>query len=129
MKYMLLIQGNKEEWDAFEKWSEQDMKAMNRYMDRINQDLMATGEWVEGNGLTGPANMKTVIAQPSADPLITDGPYPESKEVLAGYWIVDVASVERAVELAHRISQAPGANGEPSCQKVEVHPVGEGPVV
>jgi hypothetical protein len=129
MKYMLLIQGNKDEWDAFERWSDEDVKAMHLFMDRFNKDLEDAGEWVDGNGLTGPANLKTVRAQPDGEPLITDGPYPESKEVLAGYWIVDVDSLDRALELAVRISTSPGAGGVPSNQKVEVHPVGEGPQI
>lgn len=129
MKYMVLIQGNKQEWDTFEKWSPEDLRALNVYMNQLNNDLVAAGEWVDGNGLTGPANLKTVRSQPNGEPLVTDGPYPEAKEVLAGYWIIDVPSLDRAIEFANRVSQAPSVGGTPGYQKVEVHPVGEGPVV
>ncbi|GAB3830916.1 YciI family protein [Kribbella italica] len=128
MKYMLLIHSNKQGWDEMPtQWTEDDVKAMVGYMDAINRDLQAAGEMVEGRGLAGPDQMKNVRAGDNGEPLVTDGPFSETKEVLAGYWVVDVASEQRALEIALRISLAPGPGGRPTNQNVEVHPEGEAP--
>jgi hypothetical protein len=124
---MLLIQANREGWRQLAAWSEDDVKAMIDYMNTLNQELVETGEWVEGRGLSGPDFAKTVVAQSDGDPVVTDGPYAESKEVLAGYWVVDVADEQRAIEIAARASAAPGPGGVPTNQPIEVHPVGEAP--
>jgi hypothetical protein len=96
-------------------------------MDTLNQELKERGELVEATGLAGPEQAKLVQAQPDGDPMVTDGPYAESKEVLAGYWVVDVADEARAIEIAARASAAPGRGGVPTNQPIEVHPVGEAP--
>jgi hypothetical protein len=130
MKYMLLIVANREEWSSgLTGWSPEDIQAMVRYMDDLNRELVASGELVEANGLAGPAQAKTVRAQPDDGPVVTDGPYPESKEVLAGYWVVDVPTEARAIEIAARASAAPGPGGVPVNQPIEVHPVAEAPRV
>lgn len=127
MKYMLLIQSNRDAWRELDKWSQDDIKAMVEYMETLNQELVERGELLEANGLSGPDQAKTVQAQPDDDPVVTDGPYAESKEVLAGYWVVDVASEQRAIEIAARASAAPGPGGVPTYQPIEVHPVGQAP--
>jgi hypothetical protein len=127
MKYMLLIQANRQGWKDLANWSIDDVKAMVNYMNALNQDLIAAGELVEANGLAGPDLAKTVRAQPDGDPVVTDGPFAESKEVLAGYLVVDVPSEERAIEIAARTSAAPGRDGVPTYQPIEVHPVAEAP--
>ncbi|MEU4392412.1 YciI family protein [Kribbella sp. NPDC023855] len=128
MKYMLLMESNKQAWDDMPKlWSDEDIKVMVDFMHDLNRELQDSGELVEARGLTGPDNMKTVRAQDDGEPIITDGPFSETKEVLAGYWVVDVASEERAVELALRISRTPGPGGRPLNQVVEVHPEGVAP--
>lgn len=130
MKYMLLIVANREEWSSgLTGWSPEDIQAMVRYMDDLNRELVASGELVEANGLAGPAHAKTVRARPDDGPVVTDGPYPESKEVLAGYWVVDVPTEARAIEIAARASAAPGPGGVPVNQPIEVHPVAEAPRV
>lgn len=129
MKYMLLIQSNQQAWEELGEWSSEDVKRMVEYMDALNQDLAETGEWVDGHGLGGPAQAKIVTASSDGDPVVTDGPFPESKEVLAGFWIVDVASPERAIEIAARASAAPGVGGVPSNGPIEVHPVVDEPPV
>ncbi len=129
MKYMLLMHSNKQGWDDMPKvWSQEDLKVMVECMHELNRELQESGEFVEARGLTGPDAMKTVQAQEDGEPIITDGPFTETKEVLAGYWVVDVASEERAVELALRISRTPGPGGRPLNQAVEVHPEGVAPV-
>jgi hypothetical protein len=130
MKYMLLIIANREEWQrGLQAWRPEDIRAMTTHMNDLNRDLAAAGELVEGNGLAGPAYAKTVRARPEDEPLVTDGPFPESKEVLAGYWVVDVPSEARAIEIAARASAAPGPGGIPLNQPIEVHPVAEAPEV
>ncbi|MEU4392413.1 YciI family protein [Kribbella sp. NPDC023855] len=129
MKYMLLMHSNKQGWDDMPTtWSQEDLKVMVNFMREFDQELRESGELVEERGLAGPDQMKTVRAQDDGEPIITDGPFSETKEVLAGYWVVDVASEERAVELALRISRTPGPGGRPLNQVVEVHPEGEAPV-
>ncbi|TDO48667.1 hypothetical protein EV643_107297 [Kribbella sp. VKM Ac-2527] len=130
MKYMLMIHSNKQGWDEMPTtWSDQDIKAMVQYMDDLNEELQAAGEWVEGRGLSGPDQMRTVQAKDDGEPIVTDGPFTETKEVLAGYWVLDVASEERLLEIATRISRAPGPGGKPANQPVEIHPEGEAPTV
>jgi hypothetical protein len=128
MKYMLLIHSNKQGWDEMPTtWSHDDVMAMVGFMDELNKELAESGELVEGRGLSGPDRMKTVQAAEDGEPIVTDGPFSETKEVLAGYWVVDVKNEERALEIALRISQAPGPGGKPCNQPVEVHPEGEAP--
>jgi hypothetical protein len=124
---MLLIQANAQAWRELDTWSPDDVKAMVEYMETLNRELEAAGELVEANGLTGPDNAKIVRAQRDDEPVVTDGPYAESKEVLAGYWVVDVADERRAIEIAARASAAPGPGGTPTYQPIEVHPVADGP--
>jgi hypothetical protein len=128
MKYMLLMHSNKQGWDDMPNtWSQEDLKVMVNFMREFDQELRDSGELVEERGLAGPDQMKTVRAQDDGEPIITDGPFSETKEVLAGYWVVDVASEERALELALRISRTPGPGGRPLNQAVEVHPEGVAP--
>jgi hypothetical protein len=124
---MLLIQSNRHGWSELANWSMDDVRANVAYMDALNQELVDTGELVEANGLSGPDAAKIVTAQPDGDPVVTDGPFAESKEVLAGYWVVDVASEERAIEIAARASASPGHGGAPTNTPIEVHPVADAP--
>lgn len=121
MKYMVLMAANKQGWDDMSSWSKDDMQKMFQFMEDLNNELTRNGEMLQGIGLAGPSALKTVRTKDDGEPIITDGPFPETKEVLAGYWILDVASEERVLELATRISRSPGKNGEPSNTPVEVH--------
>jgi len=95
------------------------------------EDVFATiaflGELVDAQGLAGPEQAKFVTSDGTSAPVITDGPFPEAKELLAGYRIVDVESDERAVEIAAMISAAPGANGAPVRLPIEVRAVMSAP--
>jgi hypothetical protein len=125
---MLLMHANKQGWDDMPKtWSQQDLEVMVKYMHELDQDLRDSGELVETRGLAGPDQMKTLQAQEDGEPIITDGPFGETKEVLAGYWVVDVASEARVLELAEHISRTPGPGGRPVNQAVEIHPEGVAP--
>ena len=85
------------------------------------------GELVDAQGLAGPGAAKFVVSDGASAPVVTDGPYPESKELLAGYRLVDVESIERAIEIAAQASAAPGPNGVPIRQPIEVRQVHERP--
>jgi len=112
MKYMLIMQATKAEFDSYRAWSPQDLKANIEFMRRFNKELTESGEFVSTEGLAWPEQAKVVRARKDGPPAVTDGPFPEAKEFLAGYWIVDCESPERAVEIAARASAAPGPGGE-----------------
>jgi hypothetical protein len=96
-------------------------------MHALGAEMTATGELVDGQGLAGPGEAKIVRAGGSGAPAVTDGPFPEAKEFLAGYWIVDVDRPERAYELAARVSGAPGKGGVPLGMPIEVRQVMSAP--
>jgi hypothetical protein len=128
MKYMLLMGGTKAgaEKDGIATWPKKDIQAHIAFMMDLNRKLRKSGEFVSAEGLAGPDQAKLVRAGEDGTP-VTDGVFPESKEVLAGYWIVDVESPERAYELAAQASAAPGAGGKPLNMPIEVRQVMGGP--
>jgi hypothetical protein len=108
----------------------EDIRAHIGFMIKFNAGLKTSGELVDAQGLTGPEQAKIVRARAGGGaPAVTDGPFPESKEFLAGYWIVEVRSPERAVEIASLISAAPGRGGVPMNIPVELREVGVAPDV
>lgn len=123
MRYMLMMNVPAGTGDyQISAWSPEDVKAHMAFMGRYNKDLQVAGEWVDGQGLTPPSQAKLVRAGKKGEP-ITDGPFPESKEFLAGFWLIDVESPERAYELAAKASAAPGPGGTPLNMAIEVRPV------
>jgi hypothetical protein len=108
------------------QWSPDDFKAHVAFMHAFNAELKEAGEWVDAQGLTPPSQARLVRAGADGAP-VTDGPFAESKEFLAGFWIVDVESPERAYELAARVSAAPGPGGAPLRMPIEVRQVMGGP--
>jgi hypothetical protein len=107
-------------------WSPEDFKAHIAFMHRFNKELVATGEWIDAQGLSAPGQAKLVRAGQDGAPA-TDGVFPESKEFLAGFWIVDVDSAERAYELAAKVSVAPGPGGKPLNMGIELREVMSAP--
>jgi hypothetical protein len=89
----------------------------------LNQELTERGELVDAQGLAGPELARFVVSDGVTAPVITDGPFPESKELLAGYRLVDVETTERAIAIAAQASAAPGQNGVPIRQPIEVREV------
>jgi hypothetical protein len=89
----------------------------------MNQELTERGELVDAQGLAGPESARFVVADGASAPVITDGPFPESKELLAGFRLVDVETPERAIEIAAQASAAPGPNGVAILQPIEVREV------
>ena len=127
MKYMILMNGTKKDMQSFGSMSAEDIQRHIRFMGELNADLKARGELVDAQGLTGPEQAKLVTARNGAPPVVTDGPFPEAKEFLAVYWLVDVSGPERIIELAAFISAAPGRGGAPLNFPVEVRAVGVAP--
>jgi hypothetical protein len=126
VKYILMMNTMKAGGNPFPGWSEKDMKSHIGFMMNFCKELGASGELVSAEGLSFPDQAKLVRAGKDGTP-ITDGVFPEGKEFLAGYWIVDVDSPERAYAIAAQASAAPGPRGEPLNMPIEVRPVMSGP--
>lgn len=105
------------------EWSQADIEAHIEFQIALNQELAALGELVDAQGLTGPEAARFVTSDGQGPPVVSDGPFPEAKELVAGYRIIEVDSPERAVEIAARISAAPGIGGAPIRQAIEVREV------
>lgn len=126
MKYMLLMMSSPEaskDLPPMEEWAPEDMQAMGQHMMQLHQELTESGELLGAAGLAGREAAKIVTSDGAAAPVVTDGPFPEAKEFLAGYWLIDVESEARAIEIAARTSAAPGPGGRPTRKPIEVHPV------
>jgi hypothetical protein len=104
-------------------WSAEDRQAHWMFMYTMDRELVASGERIAGEGLASPSQAKIVRAGPDGVPAVTDGPFPESKEFLAGFWIVEVDRPERAYEIAAKASAAPGPGGRPLGLKFEVRQI------
>jgi hypothetical protein len=126
MKYMLMMNTPGRGPYQIANWPERDMRAHIRFMMDFVKKLAAAGELVSAEGLDGPDQATLVRADAKGDP-VTDGVFPESKEFLAGYWIVDVESRERAFAIAAEASAAPGPGGKPLNLGIEVRQVMTGP--
>ncbi|MET8690319.1 YciI family protein [Streptomyces sp. NPDC004732] len=119
MKYLVMVQGSQADYESMAgkptadspTWSEKELQAMFAYMGKVTNDLAESGELVDAQGLTEPAQARFVSRDKDGRPVITDGPYGETKEVLAGYWLLDCESLERVTEIALRVSECPGPEG------------------
>ena len=127
MKYMILLYGSQQDYDALTgkpggkpAMPPEQVAAMHAHMETLHKELAESGELVDARGLTPPVHARRVRLA-NRVPVVTDGPYPETQEVLAGYTIVDCASFDRATEIAARFVD-PGADG----QYVDVRPILEG---
>ena len=129
MKYMMMMHAPRGTGDyKVNGWSPEDFQAHIGFMHRFNKELMESGEWADGQGLAAPGEAKLVRAGKDGAP-VTDGPFPEAKEFLAGYWIVDVDSPERAYQLAAKASLAPGPGGVVLNTPIEVRQVMSAPPI
>jgi hypothetical protein len=127
VKYMIMLYGSQQDYDVLSgkptdksAMSAEDVAAMHAYMEALNKELEESGELVDARGLTAPVHARRVQLE-NRVPVVTDGPYPETQEVLAGYNIVECDSFDRATEIAARFIN-PDAQGE----YVDVRPVLEG---
>ena len=125
MRYMLLQNyGEVESGCApMAEWTPEEIKAHIDFQHALNAELLERGELVDAQGLAGPDQAKFVVSDGVGAPVITDGPFPESKELLAGYRLIDVETLARAIEIAAQASAAPGQNGVPIRQPIEVRQV------
>jgi hypothetical protein len=127
MKYMLMMNAPAGNGDwGISTWPPADLKAHIDFMIRFAGELKDSGVLVGAEGLATPNQAKAVKAGKDGAP-VTDGVFPESKEFLAGYWIVDVDSPEQAYAIAARASAAPGKGGVPMNMTLEVRQVMSGP--
>ena len=125
MKYILMMSGTKADFAWYAKWTKEEMQAQFAFMHAFNKELKDAGVLVAAEGLAFPDEAKIVRAGDDGKP-ITDGVFPESKEFLAGYWIIDVDSPEEAYKIAARASMAPAPKGRGTIP-IEVRPVMTGP--
>ncbi len=133
MKYLVMVQCTQADYEAMKgkasahspAWSEQDVQAMYAYMGAISDDLAETGEVIDAQGLVEPARTRTVTLGEDGKSVITDGPYSETKELLAGYWLLDCANLERVTEIAERVARCPLPAGAP-VYPVVIRPVDDG---
>lgn len=102
------------------EWQPEEITAHLDYYEALHQELVDSGELVDSKTLTGPQLAKIVTSDGKAAPVVTDGPFQEFKEWLAGFQIVDVESEARAVEIAAKISAVPGPGGAATQQPIHV---------
>jgi hypothetical protein len=126
MKFMVQMNVKKGPYQM-EGWSPDDIKRMVGFMDQLNADLQASGQWVVAEGLVSPEEARLVIAKADGSPSVTDGPFAESKEFIAGFWIIEAKNADEAYKFAARVSSCPGPGGKPMNMPVEVRQVGEAP--
>jgi hypothetical protein len=126
MKYILIMNGTNQSTGAIFNWPKADVRAHIGFMQTFTKGLRDSGELVSAEGLAFPDQAKLIHAGADGAP-VTDGVFPESKEFLMGYWIVDVESPERAYAIAAGASAAPGPGGKPLNMPIEVRQVMSGP--
>ncbi len=107
------------------EWKREEITAHLDYYETLHDELVASGELVDSTVLTGPDLAKIVSSDGRTAPVVTDGPFQEFKEWIAGFKIVDVESDERAIEIAARVSAVPGPGGVPLQQPIQVRQVME----
>src|SRR5262245_58514895 len=141
MKYILMLTGTKADFAWYAKWSPQDFARQAAFMQAFHKELKDSGVLVAAEGLAFPDESRVVRAGPDGSPIVTkgivrgikdgtpfvtDGVFPESKEFLAGYTIIDVESAEQAYKIAARLSAAPGSGGVPGNMPIEMRQVMSG---
>jgi hypothetical protein len=129
VKYMILTYASQQDYDGMAgkpgenpAWSAEDFAAMTAFMDAFNKDLADSGELVETRALAAPAVTRRLKGGKGL-PVITDGPYAETQEVLAGYWIVECDSLDRATEIAGHLSSCPAPEWVTSTAVADVRPI------
>lgn len=128
MKFMLMMHTPSGGPYQVMGWPRKDLEAHIGFMKQFVTKLRAQGELAAAEGLAGPDQAKLIRGGPDGAP-VTDGVFPETKEFLAGYWIVDVESPERAYRLAAEASMAPGPGGKPMHLAIEVRQVMSAPPI
>jgi hypothetical protein len=130
MKYMLLMQFSQDSagFPPLDQWTKDEIAAHIAFMRNADKEIAARGKLIDAQGLAGPEQARIVRAGTDGGPaVVTDGPYPETKEFLAGYWILDCPTAEAAYDLAAYLSTAPGPGGRPLNMPIHVQPVLDAP--
>jgi hypothetical protein len=133
VKYMILTYASQQDYDGMAgkaagkpAWSAEDFAAMGAFMEKFNEDLAESGELVETRALAAPVNARRIGGGLQAGvPVVTDGPYAETQEVLAGYWIVECESFDRATEIAARLGNCPAPDFAAANAYADVRPMAE----
>ncbi|MFF9069433.1 YciI family protein [Streptomyces sp. NPDC014891] len=132
MKYLVMVQGSEADYEAMvgrptdssPAWTKPDLEAMFAHMNAINEELAAKGEMLDAQGLAAPSTTRFVTVDGDGRPVVTDGPYAETKEVIAGFWLLDCESLERVTEIAAQVARCPQPAGAPE-YAVVIRPVDE----
>jgi hypothetical protein len=131
MKYMILTFASQQHYQEMvgqpseqPAWTKEDWAALGAFMQKFNQELLGSGELVETRGLSAPVHTRRVRFK-GGGPVVTDGPYAETEEVLAGYWIVETESFDRATEIAARFASCPGPERVRARAYADVRPIDE----
>ena len=122
MKYILMMNCPRNGYESMGTWPKKAVQDHMAFMHALNKDLREAGELAAAEGLADPRQAVIVRVGKDGAP-VTDGVFPESKEFLAGYWIVDVESESARREIAARASSAPGPDGKPFVIPVGVRQV------
>jgi hypothetical protein len=132
MKYMILTYASQQDYDGMSgkdtgkpAWTAEDFAAMGAFMEKFNADLAESGELVETRALAAPVLTRRLGSKDGAS-VVTDGPYAETQEVLAGYWIVECESFDRATEIASRLADTPAPEFVRATAYADIRPVVEG---
>jgi hypothetical protein len=134
VKYMIMMSGSQRDYDMLSgkptdspAWSPGDIAALHEFMGKWNNDLVESGEFVDARGLAAPVHARRIQLR-NGVPVVTDGPYPETQEVLAGYTIVECESFDRATEIAARLAHTPHPEHATLSQEwyVDVRPIIDG---
>ncbi|MFE9690336.1 YciI family protein [Micromonospora sp. NPDC005806] len=127
MKYLIMLYGTQQDYDMLSgrpgdqpPMSPEQIAAMHAHMEAVHKELAESGELIDAQGLTAPVHARRVRLRGGA-PVVTDGPYAETQEVLAGYTLVECASFDRATEIAARF-----VNPEADGAYVDVRPILDG---
>ncbi|MFC9731209.1 YciI family protein [Streptomyces roseolus] len=121
MKYLVMVQGSHADYEAMAgrgsahstAWDEESLTEMFDFMNTLNKELLESGEMLDGQGLADPGETRHVSLDAEGRPVVTDGPYAETKEVLAGYWVLECESLDRVTEIAARVARCPQPAGAP----------------
>ncbi|WP_285752313.1 YciI family protein [Lentzea sp. NBRC 105346] len=122
---MIMMFGSQQDYDMLASWTPDDLMALHKFMGEWNNELVESGEFVDAQGLGAPVHARRVQVREGV-PVVTDGPYPETAEVLAGYTIVDCASFDRATEIAAKLADTPHPEGAQLGREwyVDIRPIG-----
>ena len=131
MKYMILTYASQRDDDGMAGkpseepvWSAEDFAAMAEFMEAFNKDLADSGELVETRALAAPVLTRRLQLQ-NGVPAVTDGPYAETQEVLAGYWVLECDSFDRATEIAARLASCPAPEQVAATAVADVRPIAD----